>query len=103
MILLLVWVIFIFSLGLTRELDQSHYFILSGSMLYFIYLYHQFYHVKISLRTSVCLLTFPSIIFWYIAFVYNSFLCLTPINHEVLVSIIFFYIYIMLYTFWECP
>jgi len=103
MILLLVWVIFILSLSLAKELDQIHYCLFSILMLYFIYLYDQVYTIKISLRTNICLLLIPSIIFWYIAFVYNDFLCLTPISHETLISILFFHAYIMMYVFWECP
>ena len=103
MILLLVWILFIFSLSLAKELDQIYYFLLSVLMLYFTYLYDQAYPIKISLRTNICLLFIPSIILWYIAFVYNDFLCLTPMSHETLVSILFFHIYIMIYTFWESP
>ena len=103
MILLLVWPFFILLLSLAKELDQIHYFLSSVLMFYFTYLYDQVYIIKISLRTNVCLLLIPSIIFWYIAFVYNDFLCLTPISHEILVSILFFHAYIMMYVFWECP
>ena len=103
MILLLVWTPFIFLLSLAKELDQIHYFLSSVLMFYFTYLYDQVYIIKISLRTNVCLLLIPSIIFWYIAFVYNDFLCLAPMSHEILVSILFFHAYIMIYVFWECP
>ena len=103
MILLLIWILFIFSLSLARELNQFQYFICSGLMFYFIYLYHQMYSIKIHLRTNICLLIVPSIIFWYIAFVYNNFLCLTPIKYEILVGMVFFHAYIMLYIFLECP
>ena len=103
MILLLVWTLFIFSLSLAKELDQIHYFLFSVLMLYFIYLYDQVYPIKISLRTNVGLLFIPSVIFWYIAFVYNDFLSLTPMSHEILVSILFFHTYIMIYVFWESP
>ena len=103
MILLLVWTFFILLLSLAKELDQIHYFLFSVLMLNFIYLYDQVYPIKISLRTNVCLLLIPSIILWYIAFVYNDFLCLTPMSHEIFVSILFFHAYIMMYVFWECP
>ena len=102
MILLLIWIVFVFSLSLAKELDQLHYFLFSGLMFYFSYLYHQIYPIKISLRTNVCLLVIPSIIFWYIAFVYNNFLCLTPVSDEILVGMLFFHTYVMLYVFWEC-
>lgn len=103
MILLLFWTFFVFSLSLAKELDQIHYFLFSLLMLYFIYLYDQVSPMKISLRTNICLLFIPCIIFWYIAFVYNDFLCLTPISHEILVSLLLIHTYILIYVFWEYP
>jgi len=103
MILLLSWTFFIFSLSLAKELNQIHYFLFSILMLYFIYLYDQVSPIKISLRTNICLLLIPSIIFWYIAFVYNHFLCLAPVKHEILVSLLFTHLYVLIYVFWECP
>ena len=102
MILLLIWVVFVFSLSLAKELDQLHYFLFSSLMFYLSYLYHQTHPAKVPLLMNVCLLVIPSIIFWYIAFVYNNFLCLTPLSQEVLVSMVFFHIYVMVYVFWEC-
>nr|YP_009495409.1 hypothetical protein [Cylindrotheca closterium]AWQ64056.1 hypothetical protein [Cylindrotheca closterium] len=103
MILLLFWTFFVFSLSLAKELDQFHYLLSSLSMLCSIYLYDQVSPLKISLRTNICLLLIPSIIFWYIAFVFNGFLCLTPISHEILVSLLFIHTYILIYVFWEYP
>lgn len=102
MILLVLWTFFVFSLSLAKELDQTNYFLFSVLMLYLVYLYDQVSPLKISLQTNICLLLIPSIIFWYIAFVYNDFLCLTPVSHEVLVSLLFIHIYILIYIFWEC-
>lgn len=101
MVLLVVWTFFVFSMSLAKELDQTHYLFFSILMLYLIYFHDQIYPIKISLRTNLCLLLIPSAIFWYIAFVYNDFLCLTPINHEILVSMLFFYTYVIMYIFWE--
>ena len=103
MILLLAWTLFVLSMSLAKELEQIHYFSFSVLMLYFIHLYDQVSPIEISLRTNLCVSFIPSIIFWYIAFVYNDFLCLTPISYEILVSILFFHIYILIYVFWECP
>ena len=103
MILFLVWTFFVFSMSLVKELDQIHYILFSVLMLHFIYFYDQVYSIKISFRTNVCFLLIPSTIFWYIAFVYNNFLCLTPINHEVLISMLLFYTYVIMYILWEYP
>ena len=103
MIYLSVWIIFVSSMSLAKELDQIHYFCFSVLMLYFIYLYDQVSPIKISLRLSILLLLIPSIIFWYIAFVYNNFLCLTPISHTTLISMLLLHTYIMMYAFWELP
>ena len=103
MVLLLTWILFIFVIGLAKELDQIYYFCCSVLMLYFTYLCDQALSAKFSLRMNLFLLTIPSIIFWYIMFVYNNFLCLTPVNHEILVSILFFHTYVVLYIFWEFP
>jgi len=102
MIFALIWAFFVFSMSLAKDLDQCHYFFFSSLMLGFTYLYDQIYSIRISLQTNLCLLFIPSIILWYIVFVYNSFLCLTPIKHEILVGFLFLYTYVILYVFWEC-
>lgn len=101
--LVIIWVCFVLLMTMSEQLDQYHYFLFSSSMLYFTYVYNKIRPIKMSLRLSVVFLIIPSIIFWYIIFVYNDFLCLTPIKHEILICLLFFYVYIMAYIFWECP
>jgi hypothetical protein len=57
----------------------------------------------VSSRIFLIFLTIPSAIFWYIAFVYNDFLCLTPISYELFVALLFSFVYLVLYLFWEYP
>ena len=101
--LVIIWICFIFLMTMSEELDQYHYLLFSSSMLYFTYLYNRIQPIRMSLRIGIIFLAIPSIIFWYIAFVYNDFLCLTPISYECLVSLVFIYSYLMTYIFWECP
>jgi hypothetical protein len=103
MSLLLTWVSFIISMSFSEELDQSHYILFSGSMFYFTYLYNQIKPTQISIRTILLLFNIPSIILWYIAFVYNDFLCITPINYELFMSLVFVYIYLTIYVFFKYP
>jgi len=100
--LVIIWACFIFLMTVSEKLDQSYYLLFSSLMLYFTYLYNKIQPIRMSLRTGILLIIIPNIIFWYIAFVYNDFLCLTPINHEVLVSLLFVHTYLMTYVFWEC-
>ena len=99
MILLLAWTFFVILVGLTKKLDITYYIFFTVLMLYFTYIYDQICPLTVSLRTNLCLLFIPSVIFWYITFVYNNFLCLTPINYKVLRSMLFFHIYVLMYIF----
>jgi hypothetical protein len=101
--LVIIWICFILLMTVSEKLDQSHYLLFSSSMLYLTYLYNRIQPIKMAPRISVSFIAIPSIIFWYIVFVYNDFLCLTPISYEYLVSLIFIYSYLMTYLFWECP
>ena len=102
MYLIIIWTCFILLMTVSEKLDQFYYLLFSSLMFYFTYLYNKIQPIRMSLRIGVIFLIIPSVIFWYVAFVYNDFLCLTPINHDVLVSLLFVYIYIMTYIFWEC-
>jgi hypothetical protein len=103
MSLLLTWASFIVSMSFSEELDQSHYLLFSVSMLYFTYLYNRIKPTRISVKTILLLFNIPSIILWYIAFVYNDFLCITPINYELFKGLFFIYIYLTIYTFFKYP
>jgi hypothetical protein len=72
-------------------------------MFYFTCISNSLDPKHVSPRIFIIFLTIPSAIFWYIAFVYNDFLCLTPISYEFFVVLVFIYVYIMLYLFWEYP
>lgn len=101
--LIIIWFTFIIFISISEELDQSHYFIFSSFMLYFTYIYNQLIPRKVSSKIIILLLTIPITIFWYVAFVYNDFLCLNPITYETFITVLFFCIYLLIYVFFEYP
>lgn len=101
--LVVIWICFILLMTVSKKLDQSHYLLFSSLMLYFTYLYNKIWPIRMSLRISSFFVSIPSIIFWYVVFVYNDFLSLKPITFEVLVGLLFIYVYLITYIFWECP
>ena len=101
MSLILVWISFIILMSFSEELDQSHYLLFSGSMLYFTYLYNKIIPIYMSIKITLLLVNISSLILWYIAFVYNDFLSIKPISYELFMSLFFIYIYLMIYIFFE--
>ena len=68
-------------------------------MLGLTYLYNLISLPKISIPMFVATFVAPSALFWYVVFVYNDFLSLSPINREIFVSLFFLYLYM---TFLIC-
>lgn len=99
--LIVIWISFILFISIFQELTQLHYLLYSNFMLCFIYLYNLVSYVNISLRIVVIVSSIPSIIFWYVAFVYNDFLSLTSIKYEMFISGLFIYLYMTIYIFCE--
>lgn len=93
----LIWTGFIILISALEELDKRHFVLFSGSMFYFIYLYNQLRPTNISSKSILLLFNIPTLIFWYIGFVYNDFLSINPASHEIFVSWFFIYFYLMLY------
>ena len=81
----------------SEEFNQYQYFLVSNLMFCLTYLYNQFSYVKISLRVTLLLINIPSLILWYVAFVYNDFLAINPIPYEILAFLFFTYTYLILY------
>jgi hypothetical protein len=102
MVLLVIWIIYIIFVSTSQELSQLYYLLSSGFMLGFTCLYNQMNFVDFSLRSVIGFLSLPSILFWYVAFVYNAFLSLTPIECEAFVHLAFLYLYVILYICCEC-
>lgn len=94
---ILVWTGFVLLMSFSEELDLAHFTLFSGSMLYFTYLYNKINPIVFSKKSILLLFNVPTIIIWYIAFVYNDFLCLNPISYEMFMSLFFIYFYITLY------
>ena len=99
--LLFIWTCFIILMSFSEELELLHYILFSGSMFYFTYLYNQVEPIKVSLQVIIMLITIPSSISWYIVFVYNDFLCLTPLNHDYFVGLFLFYMCMGAYILFE--
>jgi len=93
----LIWTGFIILISVLEELDKRHFVLFGGSMFYFMYLYNQVKPTNISSKSVLLLFNIPTLIFWYIGFVYNDFLSINPTSHEVFVSCVFIYFYLMLY------
>lgn len=62
-------------------------------MLFFTYLQNIINIPNISLQAAIMIVSVPSCLFWYVAFVYNDFLSLTPIKHEIFMSLLLIYLY----------
>jgi hypothetical protein len=103
MVLVVIWAGFILLMVFSEELDQPHYLLFSGSMFYFTYVYNKITPFKMTARKIILFLTIPNLIFWYIGFVFNDFLCLTPISYELFITLLFTYTYLLLYIFVEHP
>ena len=99
MALIIVWIIFIIFISTSQEFSQLYYFLISGLMLGFTYLYNQMNFINFSLKFVIGFLTLPSILFWYLAFVYNNFLSLTPIEYEAFVHLAVLYFYAIFYIY----
>jgi len=93
----IIWTGFIILISLLEELDKKHFVLFGGSMLYFIYLYNQVKPTRISSKSVLLLFNVPTLVFWYIIFVYNDFLSINPVSHEVFISWFFVYFYLMFY------
>lgn len=91
--LISIWIGFILLMSFSEELDTAHYVLFSISMFYFIYLYNQVNPTVLSKKTTLLLFNIPTIILWYVAFVYNDFLCLNPISYETFMGLFFLYFY----------
>jgi len=97
--LTLIWTGFIILISVLGELDKRHFVLFGGSMFYFIYLYNQLKPVSLSSKLVLLLFNIPTLVFWYIGFVYNDFLSINPVSSEVFMSWFFIYLYLMFYFF----
>lgn len=91
------WIGFILLMSFLEELDQAHFLLFSLSMLYLLYICNKLSPSKLSFRSSLLLANFSNVILCYMAFVYNDFLCITPMPHEIFISLFFLYFCLTLY------
>lgn len=92
-----IWAGFIILSSILEELDKRHFVLFGGSMFYFMYLYNQVKPTSISSKAVLLLFNIPTLILWYVIFVYNDFLSINPVSYEVFISWFFIYFYLMLY------
>jgi|JI91814CRNA_FD_contig_91_558726_length_1829_multi_3_in_0_out_0_2 hypothetical protein len=96
--LTLSWFSFILFINLFQELTQLQYLLYSICMFCFTCFYNFIYFVKISPKIIFLVFSIPNIIFYYIVFVYNDFLSLTPMKYEGFVSLSICYFFILVFT-----
>ena len=95
--LLLFWIGFITLISTFQDLNELYYLGFCNCMFCLTYLYNKLCPLPLSFKTTILLLILPSIIFWYIFFLYNDFLALLPIKYEVFMGLLLIYFYITLY------
>ena len=95
-----IWFSFIILMGVS-ETDDSHYFLFCISMLYVTYLYNQILYIKLTPKIFSVIFFIPSVILWWIIYVYNYLLSFNPISDYIMVYIILTYFYLLVYTYWE--
>lgn len=95
--LILSWFSFIIFIIFFQELTQLQYFLYSSCMFCFTCFYNFIYFVKVSPKIIFLVFSIPNIIFYYIVFVYNDFLSLTPMKYESFISLLIFYLFILVF------
>lgn len=99
--LILGWFNFIIFISLFSELTQFQYFLYGSGMFLLTYLYNCIFCVKISPYFVFLSSALPSLLFWYVAFVYNNFLSLTPIKYELFICLLLLYLYILFHIIYK--
>ena len=94
---LLIWVSFVLLMSLSEGLDLNHFLLFSGFMFYFHYISNEIKPINLSWKAIVLLVNLPTTLFWYLAFVYNDFLCITPVSYEVFLSVFSLYLFANFY------
>lgn len=97
MSLIVIWGSFIISVSYFEELNQYQYLFFSSFMLCLTYFYNQISIISLSLKIYVSVFNIPSLILWYMAFVYNDFLAINPISYELFTTMFFIYAYLILW------
>lgn len=97
--LIFFWVSFIIIVNIFQELNELYYLILCNFTFCLIYWYNKLNPFTLSFKTTLLFLILPSIIFWYIFFIYNDFLALLPVKCEIFVGLLLAYFYITLYLY----
>jgi hypothetical protein len=97
--LIFPWISFVFLMSFAGELDQEHFLLFSGAMLYFTYRYNRITPLFLSTRLVLLIFNVPAFLLWYVTFVYNDFLCLNPVSYEMFMSLLLMYVCLVLYLF----
>nr|BBC77605.1 hypothetical protein [Nitzschia sp. PL1-4] len=103
MALVFSWSSSILLISLLDELTQINYLVFSFIMFCLTYFLNYSVNIIVPFRVAILLLNIPNIILWYIAFVYNDFLCITPLSDEIFMGLFLLYSYLNLYFYLEFP
>jgi hypothetical protein len=101
MSLVVIWILFILLMSLFDGLEQLNFFLGSGLMLYFTFVYNRIKPIILPPRTTILLLLIPSTLIWYTVFIYNDFLSLTPLTNELFIGLFFVYSCFLIYIFFQ--
>lgn len=102
MLLLVYWIYFIIFISMFfTSLRLSHYLLFSWFMLVLNFIYNENIKVILNVKTGILLLMIPYFIYGYILIVYNDFLTIYPFSYNFIVYTLFFFMYIIIYLFWE--
>ena len=86
------WLSFVVLLmSFSEELDLIHFTLLSNLMFYFTYFYNQIKPTVLSKKITFLLFNVPIAILWYVIFIYNDFLSITPISCEMFINLFLTY------------
>jgi len=97
MSLITIWSLFIFLISYFEEFYQYQYLLSSGFMFCLTYFCNQIGFINVPLRVTILLFNIPTIILWYIAYVYNDFLAIHPMSSDLFMTLLLIYIYLTLY------
>lgn len=91
------WLSFILLVSFSEELDLNHFLLLSVLTFYFTYFYNQINPKILSKKIVLLLFSIQSTMMWYVGFIYNDFLCLNPMPHEMFLNLFVLYFFITIY------
>lgn len=81
----------------SENMDGPHYWTFGLFMLYLTYVYNKIFPFKLTFYNIIVLTTPTSILLWWVAYKYNDFLSLDPIDDNVFLVISGIYSYLIIF------